>query len=92
MSSKASDDVQPFVVEWNKVASEALQEVSDVDIQQTFYALNPKEHHAEYISTAFPNQTCSRHHIVRINKDCSSWIAWRGIIECVRILIIIRLT
>lgn len=41
---------QIIVVEWYGVKSETLQEVKDVEIQQTFYGSNPKKHHTEAIS------------------------------------------
>jgi hypothetical protein len=56
MRTKSTTGREPLVVEWCGVKSETLRELSDVDIQQTFYGSNPKEHHTEYSSTALPTR------------------------------------
>lgn len=48
--SGSLDIVHPLIVEWYGVKNDSIQEARDVDIQQTFYGRNPKEHHTEYMS------------------------------------------
>lgn len=56
MTSQANDEPHPLVVEWYGVKSETVRETIDVDIKETFYGENPKEHHTEYSSTALPTR------------------------------------
>jgi hypothetical protein len=48
--------VQPLIVEWYGIRNDSIQEARDVDIQQIFYARNPREHHTEYMSPGLGTQ------------------------------------
>lgn len=69
LTSSPSDPSQSLFVEWYGVKSETLQEVKDVEIQQTFFGSNPKEHHNEAISIASKNLTEPRPIKVLILSD-----------------------
>jgi hypothetical protein len=56
MTSESNDEPHPLLVEWYGVKSETIRETIDVDIKETFYGENPKEHHTEYSSTALPTR------------------------------------
>ena len=55
-TTQSTEIRHPLIMDWSWIKSDTLQELSDMDKQQTFYGSNPKEHHVEYSSTALPTR------------------------------------